>query len=103
MASVVFPSFDLSSQLYLPDVLDFNLANNPNHPIFVFPNDASPGTLTKISMLEYVRACHRAGIAVSSSTQPGDVIGVIANVDSLVYSALLVGMMKAGLVVSVPI
>jgi len=100
MPSVTYPSLELNSQLNLPDILDFNLTNNPNHPIFVFPNDASPGTLTEISMLEYVRACHRAGNAVRSSTQPGDVIAVIANLDSIVYSALVVGIMKAGLVVS---
>ncbi|KAF9067129.1 putative aminoadipate reductase [Rhodocollybia butyracea] len=77
-ANIHYPDLDLSSQLNLPDVLDFNLTHNSNHPAFVFPNDKVPGTVTKISMLEYIRACHRAGNAVRSSTEPGDVIAIIA-------------------------
>ncbi|KIK57240.1 hypothetical protein GYMLUDRAFT_229544 [Collybiopsis luxurians FD-317 M1] len=93
---IVYPDLSLNAQPNLLDILDFNLEHNPSHTVFVFPNDA--GGLTKISMLEYVRACHRAGNYVRASTQPGDVIGVIANVDTIVYSALIVGMIKAGLV-----
>ncbi|KIK57239.1 hypothetical protein GYMLUDRAFT_247199 [Collybiopsis luxurians FD-317 M1] len=93
---IVYPDLSLNAQPNLLDILDFNLEHNPNHTVFVFPNDA--GGLTKISMLEYVRACHRAGNYVRASTQPGDVIGVIANVDTIVYSALIVGMIKAGFV-----
>ncbi|KAF5372278.1 hypothetical protein D9757_009652 [Collybiopsis confluens] len=93
---IIYPELSLNSQLNILDVLDFNLEHNPSYPVFVFPDGA--GGVTEISMLEYVRACHRAGDYVRSSTQPGDVIGVIANLDTIVYSALIVGMIKAGLV-----
>ncbi|KAF9044701.1 hypothetical protein BDP27DRAFT_1434674 [Rhodocollybia butyracea] len=49
-------------------------------------------------MLEYVRAAHCVGGLVRGNSQPGDVIAFIANVDAIVYSALITGIMKAGLV-----
>jgi hypothetical protein len=96
---IAYPGLSLSSQLSLLDVLDFNLEKNPDYPAFVFPKDG--GGVTEISMLEYIRASHRAGNAVRASTKPGDVIAVIANLDSIVYSALISGMIKAGLVVDI--
>lgn len=87
------------SQLNLPDLLDFHLEHNPDFPVFVYAEPVSTRT-TEIRMLEYVRAAHRIGKAIRGDSQPGDVIAIVANIDALVYSALIVGIMKAGLVVS---
>jgi acyl-coenzyme A synthetase/AMP-(fatty) acid ligase len=96
------PSLDnLSIQPSVPELLDFHLKHNPDFPLYVFSNDDSDH-LTEISMLEYVRAAHRAGAAIRSTgnSQPGEIIGIIAHLDSIVGSAIITGMMKIGLVVS---
>ncbi|KAE9406898.1 acetyl-CoA synthetase-like protein [Gymnopus androsaceus JB14] len=85
------------SQLNLPDLLDFNLKHNPDFPVYVYADPGSD-TTTEIRMLEYARAAHRIGKAIRRDSQPGDVIAIVANIDAIVYSALIVGIMKAGLV-----
>ena len=99
MTSTALPILG-KSQLNLPDLLDFHLKHNPDFPLFVYAENDS-GRTTDIKMLEYVRAVHRAGKAIrDGGSQPGDVIVIAANLDAVVYSALIVGIMKAGLVVS---
>ncbi|KAE9398018.1 acetyl-CoA synthetase-like protein [Gymnopus androsaceus JB14] len=85
------------SQLNLPDLLDFNLEHNPDFPVFTYV-EAGSTRIIEIRMLEYVRAAHRIGHAIRGDSQPGDVIAIVANIDAIVYSALIVGIMKAGLV-----
>ncbi|KAF9072482.1 hypothetical protein BDP27DRAFT_1418094 [Rhodocollybia butyracea] len=86
-----------NSQLDLPSLLDFNLGYNPDFPLYVYAEPDS-STTKEIKMLEYVRAAHRVGRLVCGDSQPGEVIAIIANVDAIVYSALITGIMKAGLV-----
>ncbi|KAF9072483.1 putative aminoadipate reductase [Rhodocollybia butyracea] len=95
-STVIFPDLG-KSQLTLPSLLDFNLKHNPHFPVYTY---AEPGSSTtkEIKMLEYVRAAHRVGELIRGNSQPGDVIAIIANVDAIVYSALITGIMKAGLV-----
>lgn len=96
----MFPALG-KAQLNLPDILDFNLEHNPDFPVFIYGEISSSKT-TEIKMLEYVRAAHRVGKVIRGDSQTGDVIGIVANLDTIVYSALIVGIMKAGLVVSRP-
>ncbi|KAF5349777.1 hypothetical protein D9758_010224 [Tetrapyrgos nigripes] len=98
--SPLHPSIDkLSTQLSIPELLNFHLANNPDFPLYVFANDDS-GSQTEISMLEYIRAAHRAGAAIRAdgSSQPGEIVAIVALLDAVVYSAIITGMMKVGLV-----
>lgn len=90
------------TQLNLPDILDFNLEHNPDFPIYIY-GEVSSAKTTEIKMLEYVRAAHRVGKIIRGGSQTGDVVGIVANLDTIVYSALIVGIMKAGLVVSQPL
>ncbi|KAE9406882.1 putative aminoadipate reductase [Gymnopus androsaceus JB14] len=95
--TTILPSLGKSS-LNLPDLLDFHLEHNPDYPVYVY---AEPGSnrAAEIRMLEYIRAAHRIGKAIrGGDSQPGDVIAIVANLDAIVYSALIVGIMKAGLV-----
>ncbi|KAF5349781.1 hypothetical protein D9758_010220 [Tetrapyrgos nigripes] len=95
-----YPPVDkLSTQLSIPELLDFHLANNPDFPLYVFANDDS-GSQTEVSMLEYIRAAHRAGAAIraNGSSQPGEIVAIVALLDAVVYSAIITGMMKVGLV-----
>ncbi|KIK65753.1 hypothetical protein GYMLUDRAFT_240230 [Collybiopsis luxurians FD-317 M1] len=95
--ATVLPALGNSQQLNLPDVIDFHLEHNPDFPIFVY-NEPGSTERTEISMLEYIRAAHRVGKAVRGYSQPGDVVAIVANVDTLLYSALVTGIIKAGLV-----
>ncbi|KAF5349824.1 hypothetical protein D9758_010211 [Tetrapyrgos nigripes] len=85
--------------LSMPELLDFHLANNPDFPLYVFANDDS-GSQTEIVLLEYIRAAHRAGAAIraTGSAQPGEIVAIVALLDAIVYSAIITGMMKVGLV-----
>ncbi|KIK65759.1 hypothetical protein GYMLUDRAFT_194612 [Collybiopsis luxurians FD-317 M1] len=97
LSTVNLPALGNSQQLSLPDLLDFHLEHNSDFPIFVF-NEAGSTQRTEISMLEYVRAAHRVGKAIHGDSQSGDVIAIVANIDTLLYSALITGIIKAGLV-----
>ncbi|KAF5349749.1 hypothetical protein D9758_010244 [Tetrapyrgos nigripes] len=109
----VYPSLEnLSTQLSLPQLLDFQLEHNPDFPLYVFANhESDPDRLTEISMLEYIRAAHRAGSAIvngngirdtntsaDAGPRPGEIVAIVAVLDSIVYSALIAGMIKVGLV-----
>ncbi|KAJ3879760.1 acetyl-CoA synthetase-like protein [Lentinula edodes] len=92
----LFPALGDESQLNLPDLLDFNLNYNPDFPLYVYPNADS--SVTEIKTLEFVRAAHRVGNIVRGSSAPGGVVAIVANIDVIVYAALIAGIMKAGLV-----
>ncbi|KAE9401310.1 putative aminoadipate reductase [Gymnopus androsaceus JB14] len=99
MSSTVLPALGRSNlQLNLPDLLDFNLQHNPDFPVFVYAEPGSTGRTTEIKMLEYVRAAHRLGEAIRGDSQPGEVVAIVANIDAILYSSLIVGIMKVGLV-----
>lgn len=88
---------DLDSPLSLPDILEFNRKNNPTFAAYIYSDDL--GNLTEISMLEFVHASYMAGNAVYGDSQPGDVVAIIANLDTIAYMALIAGLMIVGLVV----
>ncbi|KAJ3773057.1 putative aminoadipate reductase [Lentinula raphanica] len=95
--ATLFPDLGNESQLNISDLLDFNLKNNPDFPLYVYPSADSSG-IVEIKMLEFIRAAHRVGAIVRKNSQPGEVIAIVANVDSLLYIALVIGIVKAGLV-----
>lgn len=89
---------NLDSPLSLPDILKFNRENNPTFAAYIYPDDL--GNLTEVSMLEFVHAAYRAGNAVyRPDSRPGDVVAIIANLDTIAYMALIAGLMNVGLVV----
>ncbi|EIW80241.1 acetyl-CoA synthetase-like protein [Coniophora puteana RWD-64-598 SS2] len=94
----IYPPLDHSLLLY--EVVDFHIDNNPTVPIYVYPDDQSPDGVTHISFLEFGRAVHRAAHILRPGREgpEGEVIALIANVDTLLYQAIVVGMMKAGIV-----
>ncbi|KAJ3756240.1 hypothetical protein EV360DRAFT_48300 [Lentinula raphanica] len=95
--ATLFPDLGNESQLNISDLLDFNVKNNPDFPLYVYPSADSSG-IVEIKMLEFIRAAHRMGAIVRKNSQPGEVIAIVANVDSLLYIALVIGIVKAGLV-----
>ncbi|KAJ3809071.1 hypothetical protein EV368DRAFT_19446, partial [Lentinula lateritia] len=89
---------DLDSPVSIPEILQYYLNNNPSFSAYVYPEHGT-GDLAEISMLEFIRAVYRAGNAVCRDSKPGEVVAIIANLDNLVYMALIAGLMNVGLVV----
>jgi hypothetical protein len=94
----VYPPLD--GTVLLSDLPDFNLQHNPTLPAFVY----SPiqNSITQISFLEYARACHRVVHAVrpNRAGPEREIVAIIANTDTILYLALIAGMVRAGVVVS---
>jgi hypothetical protein len=89
--------------LTLSQVADFNLEYNGSFPMFRFVASPSLDDIVEISMLEFGRACHRVAHILRPSDSlavNGEVIAIMATLDSLHYHPIIVGLMKAGLVVS---
>ena len=93
----------LDGSVSLPETVDFHRKHNPKLPIYVFVEDETPN-ITEISHLEFGNACDR----VSHYLRPGrrgperEVVAVLALSDSLLYHTILVGIMRAGLIVCSP-
>lgn len=96
--SPVYPALDGS--VLLSDLPDFNIQHNPTLSAYVYSE--MPGSTTEISYLEFGRACHRVAHAVrpNRAGREGEVVAIMANTDTLLYLALVVGIVRAGAVVS---
>ncbi|KAJ4469195.1 putative aminoadipate reductase [Lentinula aciculospora] len=83
----------------LPQLLRFHYEINPDQPLYVYSEDGK-ANLTEIKHLEFVRACHRAAhIIRPHRSGPGrEVVAIIALVDTIVYTAVVAGLMEAGLI-----
>jgi acyl-CoA synthetase (AMP-forming)/AMP-acid ligase II len=86
----------------LPETVDFHRKHNPTVPVYVFIEDEASNT-TNVAHLEFGRACDR----VAHYLRPGrhgpdrEVVAVLALSDSLLYQAIVIGIMRAGLIVRV--
>ncbi|KAG6906942.1 putative NRPS-like protein biosynthetic cluster [Tephrocybe rancida] len=91
----------VDGSLTLPETLDFHWEHNPDLSIFAYNKDGSE-EVTEITYLEFGRACHR----VAHHVRPGrhgrdqEILAFIALADTIVYQAITVGIITAGLVVS---
>lgn len=88
--------------LLLSQTIDFHLRCNPTFPMYMFAEEGSD-SVTAVTFLEFARACHRVAHHVRPRTslqKMGQVVAIIASCDTIVYQALILGCLKAGLVVS---
>ncbi|CAA7263093.1 unnamed protein product [Cyclocybe aegerita] len=93
----VFPPLDGS--LTIPEVIDFNLYHNATHPFYVFSVGKNGSDIVRVSHLEFGRACHRAARIFNPATAKGSgTVAVIALADTIVYQAVVAGLIRAGLV-----
>jgi len=89
----------------LPETIDFHRENNPNVPIYVYDNfqnvDGS-AILTEITHFEFGRACDRVAHCLRPERRGRDreVVAIIAVSGSLIYQTVVLGIMRAGLIVS---
>ncbi|KAG6831500.1 putative NRPS-like protein biosynthetic cluster [Tephrocybe sp. NHM501043] len=93
----VLPPVDGSTTI--PEFIDFHWQHNSDLSIFAYNRDGSD-EVTEITYLEFGRACHR----VAHHFRPGrcgpdqEVVAFIALADTIVYQAITVGLITAGLV-----
>lgn len=89
----------LDGSFLFPDIIDFHMQRNAPLPIYVFPDTLS-GVLTYISYLEFGRATHRIAHALRPGRigMEGEVIAILVHTDTLLYTALIAGLMIAGFV-----
>lgn len=101
--TVVLPPLD-GSLIVFPGFVDFQAQNNPDKPWVIYPTSGSSPTNTReISYLEFAKATHRIAHAI----RPGragpeqEVVALIINTDNIINVTLFIGMIRAGIVVSI--
>ncbi|KAK1220933.1 hypothetical protein PQX77_016273 [Marasmius sp. AFHP31] len=93
---------DLETRYHFPDLIHFHWRHNPTRPIWAYPDDSVPIIgCAEISYSEFGRATHRAAWAIRPDphdSRDGEVVGLLAQSDTLVYQSVNIGMMVANLV-----
>ncbi|KAG2103392.1 putative aminoadipate reductase [Suillus discolor] len=89
----------LDGSLFLPELLEFNAQHNSDVTFFVY-NKPDNNDLVYISHRDFYRACHRAAHQVRPDRAGIDkeVVGIIANSDTLLYQTVFMGIIFAGLI-----
>ncbi|KZT70541.1 acetyl-CoA synthetase-like protein [Daedalea quercina L-15889] len=85
----------------LPGFVDYHAKHGPDRALYVFPYpDLSSNELRTISYLDFAQATHRIAHALRPKRegQEGAVVAMIMNVDTALYHAILVGLIRAGCV-----
>ena len=100
MASPVLPPVDGS----LPTIihyLDFNSVHNADWPYAIFPSPEDATKLSSISFAEMAQASHHAAHLLRPGRQgtDGEVVVLLLSTDSVVSLLVILGLMRAGLVV----
>lgn len=102
MTSYLPPSLDGDPLLH--DLLDRQAALHPDQPYFCHTQDDAPDQLSTISHLEVGQASNRAATYLSEipgyDSESREVVAVLALTDTPVYTALVLGACRAGMVVS---
>lgn len=90
----------LDGTVFLPEIIDFNSKYNADLPMYAFSEEGKDEPTT-ISFLEFSRACHRAAHVLRPNRAGPDnqIVAFIALADTVLYHAVTVGLVKAGLVV----
>ncbi|KXN82915.1 Long-chain-fatty-acid--CoA ligase [Leucoagaricus sp. SymC.cos] len=97
------PQISLSSlneTITVSQGFDFHYKHNAEEPVYVF-SDKDSDEPTTVNYREFVRACDRVAHFVRpgrSGAIDGQVVGIVLVTDALQYQAILVGVMRAGLV-----
>lgn len=87
----------------IPEAVRFNMQHNPQVPFYTYASQ-EVGELHIITHHEFGRAAHRAARALCSDAKghDGQVVAIIALVDSMLYQTVFTGLIIAGLIVRIP-
>ncbi|KAF9244919.1 putative aminoadipate reductase [Melanogaster broomeanus] len=90
----------LDGSLFVTDMVEFNATHNTNLTLYAFYEDRT-NDIHNISHLEFHRACQRIAHAVRPNRQglDNEVVAIIANSDTILCHALMMGVAYAGLIV----
>ncbi|KZT20596.1 acetyl-CoA synthetase-like protein [Neolentinus lepideus HHB14362 ss-1] len=82
------------------ELVDFRLQHNSDHTYAVFPSDDPDGEPTHITHLEWCRAIHRVAHVLRPKPDMAkrEVVGIIVNCDTLMYSTTIMALIRAGLI-----
>jgi acyl-CoA synthetase (AMP-forming)/AMP-acid ligase II len=97
----VFPPLDGSISI-LPGLVDFHAQHNPTRPWAVLAPETGSKT-TEISFLEFAKATHHVAhtFRPDSTHADGEMIAMLLDCDTVLYIALIAGLVRAGYVVRV--
>jgi len=81
------------------EALTFQCQHNPTEPIYLFSTEETEEPM-KITFQEFGRACDCISQLIHPNSPARPVVGIILVTDVLQYQITLVGLMRAGFVVS---
>ncbi|KAG6908134.1 putative NRPS-like protein biosynthetic cluster [Tephrocybe rancida] len=87
--------------MLLPEVILFNIKNNPDQVFYTFAkSDSGQDGTAVISHLEFGKATHRVAHALRPrrSGVDGEVVALVAHTDTILYQTIVAGLIVAGLV-----
>ncbi|KAG5652628.1 putative NRPS-like protein biosynthetic cluster [Sphagnurus paluster] len=90
----------LNKDTFVPDVIEFNLKHNPEHPFYTWSEPNAANRLAVITHLEFGRAAHRIAhiLRPNRTGDDGEVVAFIVLADTILYQAITSGLIVAGLV-----
>lgn len=86
----------------LPGFVDFHAEHNPDNAWAVFPSAEDPTKKSSISHRQLAGASHR----IAHALRPGragpeqEVVAILVNCDTILYVVTIIGMFRAGMIVS---
>ncbi|KAJ7347323.1 hypothetical protein DFH08DRAFT_618412, partial [Mycena albidolilacea] len=85
--------------MFLPSLIAQATARNPSRPFYIYARPESE-EITTITHLEFGRATHRVAniLRPNREGQDGEVVAIIAQSDTVLYHAIVAGLMTADLI-----
>ena len=85
----------------MPGFVDFQAQHRPNDPWVIFPSKTEPQAIESVSFSELAEASHRIAhfVRPEKKGNDGEVVAVFIHCDTILYLALLAGLVRAGFVV----
>lgn len=107
MSANSFVPIPLDRSIPFAGMVDFHAKHNPTRPYAILaPTSDAGGSTSNVSWLEFSRATHRAAHLINpivngrQQIPAGKVIGIFALTDSIVYQAIVMGIVRSGNIVS---
>lgn len=86
----------------LIDFVDFHATHNGGQPWFVYTTDPPTAEVSEISFADMSYASHQIAAALNEEGRDpgGEVVALLLHTDTVIYIAVLLGLIRAGYTVS---